>query len=81
MCKGLTGAGAGLVDAYVVAMRKKGCRKRNQIADIFIGGVNMPEIRYCRECRRIFHYVTGPVLCDSCRKIEEEEFDKVRNFP
>ncbi len=40
----------------------------------------MPEIRYCRECRRIFQYVTGPVLCDSCRKIEEEEFDKVRNF-
>jgi len=40
----------------------------------------MPEIKYCRECRKIFHYVSGPVLCPVCRKIDEEECEKVRKF-
>ncbi|NLG89099.1 MAG: flagellar operon protein YvyF [Clostridiaceae bacterium] len=40
----------------------------------------MPEIKYCRECRKIFQYVSGPVLCPVCRKIDEEEFEKVRKF-
>ena len=40
----------------------------------------MPEIKYCRECRKIFQYVTGPVLCPVCRKKDEEEFEKVRKF-
>lgn len=40
----------------------------------------MPEIKYCRECKRIFQYVTGPVLCHVCRKKDEEDFEKVRKF-
>ncbi len=40
----------------------------------------MPEIKYCRDCHKMFQYVTGPVLCPICKQREEEEFDKVRNF-
>jgi flagellar operon protein (TIGR03826 family) len=40
----------------------------------------MPEIRYCRQCRKMFQYVAGSVLCPVCKKIDEEEFEKVRNF-
>ena len=40
----------------------------------------MPEIRYCKECRRIFQYVSGPVLCNFCKKKDDEEFEKVRVF-
>jgi len=40
----------------------------------------MPEIRNCRRCKKIFSYVTGPQLCEVCKKIDEEEFEKVRKF-
>jgi len=40
----------------------------------------MPEIKYCKECKRIFQYVSGPVLCSFCRKKDDEEFEKVRTF-
>jgi len=40
----------------------------------------MPEIKYCKECRKIFQYVSGPVLCPVCRKRDEEDFEKVRKF-
>lgn len=46
----------------------------------------MPEVRNCKRCRKIFMYgSTGPQLCDACKRLEEEEFEKVRifvrNFP
>lgn len=40
----------------------------------------MPEIRNCKGCRRMFQYVSGPVLCHVCRSLDEEEFQKVRDF-
>lgn len=40
----------------------------------------MPEIRYCKGCRKIFQYVSGPVLCPVCKKIDDEEYEKVRTF-
>ena len=40
----------------------------------------MPEVRNCRRCQRIFMYVTGPQICEACKKLEEEEFEKVRAF-
>jgi len=40
----------------------------------------MPEIRNCKRCRKIFTYITGPQLCEVCKKQEEEEFEKVRKF-
>ena len=40
----------------------------------------MSEIRYCKICRKIFQYVSGPVYCPACRKLDDEEFEKVRTF-
>ncbi|NLO38642.1 MAG: flagellar operon protein YvyF [Ruminiclostridium sp.] len=40
----------------------------------------MPEIKYCKVCRKMFQYVTGPILCPACKQIDEEEFEKVRAF-
>ena len=44
------------------------------------------DIRNCRECRRLFQYNGfGDILCPECRRKDEEEFDKVkeylRNYP
>jgi ribosomal protein L32 len=40
----------------------------------------MPEIRYCKMCRKIFQYVAGPVYCSACTKLDDSEFNKVRDF-
>lgn len=40
----------------------------------------MPEIRYCRVCRKMFQYVTGAQLCPACKQIDEEEYERVRTF-
>ncbi len=40
----------------------------------------MPEVKNCRRCRKIFMYVTGAQICEACRKLEDEEFEKVRTF-
>ena len=40
----------------------------------------MPEVRNCHRCKKIFMYVTGPQICDACKKIEEQEFERVRTF-
>jgi flagellar operon protein (TIGR03826 family) len=45
------------------------------------GGVFMPEVLNCKRCKRIFMYSgTGPKICDACKKLEDEEFERVRNF-
>lgn len=40
----------------------------------------MPEIRYCKICRKMFQYVSGPLYCPTCRKLDDDEFEKVRTF-
>jgi flagellar operon protein (TIGR03826 family) len=40
----------------------------------------MPEVRNCHKCRKIFMYSSGPQICDSCKRLEEEEFELVRSF-
>lgn len=40
----------------------------------------MSEIRNCKRCKRIFTYVTGPQLCEVCKKKDEEDYEKVRKF-
>lgn len=40
----------------------------------------MPEVRNCRRCKKIFMYTTGPQICDACKKLEEEEYERVRAF-
>jgi flagellar operon protein (TIGR03826 family) len=40
----------------------------------------MPELRNCRRCKRIFMHAVGPQICEDCKKLEEEEFERVRKF-
>lgn len=40
----------------------------------------MPDVKNCRRCRKIFMYSTGPQICDACKKLEDEEYEKVRIF-
>lgn len=40
----------------------------------------MPEVRNCKQCKKIFMFVTGPQICDDCKKLDEEDFNKVRKF-
>lgn len=41
----------------------------------------MPEVRNCKRCKKIFMYTPGgAVVCDACRKLEDEEYEKVRKF-
>ncbi|MDR1438678.1 MAG: MerR family transcriptional regulator [Clostridiales bacterium] len=42
--------------------------------------IAMPELKNCRKCNRIFSYVTGPQICPSCQKEEEEIFDNVSMY-
>lgn len=38
------------------------------------------EVKVCRNCKKMFQYTTGPVLCPKCKQIEEELFLKVKEF-
>ncbi|NMA67732.1 MAG: flagellar operon protein YvyF, partial [Clostridiaceae bacterium] len=40
----------------------------------------MPEVKNCRRCKKIFMYAVGPQICEKCKKLEEEEFERVRLF-
>lgn len=40
----------------------------------------MPELRYCKECRKLFQYVSGIALCPECKKKDDKEFEQVRSF-
>lgn len=40
----------------------------------------MPEIRNCLRCKKLFMYTVGPKICENCKKLEEEEFERVRQF-
>lgn len=37
-------------------------------------------LRYCRRCKAVFNYLAGDPLCPRCKKIEEEDYQKVRTF-
>ena len=39
------------------------------------------DVRNCRNCRRLFQYNGfGDILCPECRKIDDEEFDRVKKY-
>lgn len=37
-------------------------------------------VRNCRRCRKIFNYTIGPIYCNNCKKIIEEEFQVVKKY-
>ena len=38
------------------------------------------EVRNCRNCRRLFNYITGPRLCPECRAELDKKFVEVKEF-
>mgnify|MGYP001809863811 CR=1 FL=1 len=40
----------------------------------------MPDIKNCRRCRKIIMWASGPQLCEDCKRLEEEDFERVRKF-
>lgn len=38
------------------------------------------DVRTCRNCKKIFNYLTGPVICPSCREELEKKFQEVKVF-
>ncbi len=43
------------------------------------GGIKM-EVKVCMRCKKMFQYITGPSICPKCRQIEEEQFQKVKEY-
>lgn len=37
-------------------------------------------IRNCRNCGRIFNYVSGAILCQPCRELMEKKFQEVKEY-
>lgn len=38
------------------------------------------DVRTCRGCKKIFNYLTGPILCPACREALEEKFQVVKKY-
>ena len=51
-----------------------------ELNNMYLGGHTMADIRNCRKCGRIFQYDGFNRNCERCRKNEEEEFRKVREY-
>ena len=38
------------------------------------------DVKNCKDCGRLFNYVTGPKVCPSCRELLEEKFQEVKKY-
>lgn len=38
------------------------------------------DVRNCKDCGRLFNYVSGPRLCGACRQKLEEKFGEVKEY-
>lgn len=38
------------------------------------------ELRTCKECKRLFNYWTGDIVCPECKNTLEEKFDVVKEY-
>ena len=38
------------------------------------------EVKTCRRCNALFHHVVGPPLCQKCKKKDEEDFQRVKEY-
>lgn len=38
------------------------------------------EVKVCRGCKKIFQYIAGPQLCPRCKQLEEDMFQKVKEY-
>jgi rRNA maturation endonuclease Nob1 len=40
----------------------------------------MLNVRNCRRCGKIFNYISGAMLCQRCRQLEEEDFKRIKEY-
>jgi len=45
-----------------------------------IGGINMPDILNCKRCGKIYSYIGGAYLCNDCKRQDEEDFKRVKDY-
>ena len=38
------------------------------------------DVRTCRQCKRIFNYLSGPSLCPACKEDLEKKFQEVKKY-
>lgn len=38
------------------------------------------EVRTCKQCKRIFNYLTGAPICPRCKDLLEEKFAEVKDY-
>ena len=38
------------------------------------------DVRNCKKCNKIFNYVSGPIVCMSCREAMEDTFKTVKKY-
>ncbi len=38
------------------------------------------DVRNCKNCRRLFNYISGPSICPQCREELEKKFQDVKKF-
>ena len=38
------------------------------------------EVRVCKQCKRLFNYLSGPTICGACKDVLEEKFIKVKEY-
>lgn len=38
------------------------------------------DVKTCRRCGALFHHVVGPRLCHNCKKKDEEDFQRVKEY-
>ena len=38
------------------------------------------DVRTCRQCKRIFNYLSGPSICPACKQALEEKFQEVKKY-
>ena len=38
------------------------------------------DVRTCRNCKKIFNYLSGPIICPSCKDEMEQKFQEVKAY-
>lgn len=40
----------------------------------------MPDVRNCRRCGKIYNYLGGPPICPDCKRLDELDFKRVKEY-
>ena len=38
------------------------------------------DVRNCRNCKKLFNYLQGPIICPACQEEMEKKFNDVKNY-